>query len=483
MTNFKLNVQGSLINNILKVTIDGLVFEDDEGEPIPPITEVPQTGIIGANYQVTASEDDGNVAENVKDDDFNTRWSANGEGQYLTLGLPSLHTVDSVQLAIYNGNVRKQYFQIQYSTDGLLFSDIQNFETSGLTLGYESFSFTPVNARHLRIIGNGNSVNSWNSITEVRVNNPEVVEEITPPEPPDPEVVDLNITEILKKDSWAGTALGDLTKSSFNFMFADTRNIRVDNTNLVSLIDGYTVLENRYAQGTFGITTGISEYRTLPAALNLKEVWISFHFKFESGFVYPWSGKFFGIACGTFGKGGGFASGGQGPASAMVAADKGGTVRITPIMVGFDPKKPRYDLPVRFQWYAYHHNMTGKYGSDMGQGQFGTMIPGQWQRYDLRCVMNTLNNSDGVAQFWLDGKLVSSTNQVRWTRPGITAQNFDLVTLNSFSGGGDARWNSIKNQSMYMRNFYIWKTNNPIGNQLFTYDQIIPTLNGNIGGQ
>ena len=481
MTNFKLNVQGSLINNILKVTIDGLIFNDDEGEPIPPIPEVPETGIIGVNYQVTSSTDDGNVAENVKDDDFNTRWSANGEGQYLTLDLPSLHTVDSVQLAIYNGNIRKQYFQIQYSTDGLLFSDIQSFETSGLTLGYESFSFTPVNARHLRIVGNGNSINSWNSITEVRVNNPEVVEEVTPPEPEEPEEVDLEITPILTKDNWNDIATGNLTKAKFNKMFADTAALKSNNTAQVVDHDGYRCLGHFYGKDTFGQKCGMQEYRNLP--LGLKEVWHGLHFKFQDGFVTPWFGKFWGATCGKFGEGGGFASGGQGPGSKMLAADKGGCARLNYYVPGFDPDFPNHLLPTKLKHYNYHHDMTGINGSDMGEGAFGNIIMGQWHQIVLRQVMNTENESDGITQVWLDGVLVSSTDKIRYTRPEITAQTFGYITIGTFSGGGDSRWNSVKDQWMYQRDMYIWHTNNPIGNQLFKSSDVIPTPMGNIGGQ
>lgn len=118
----------------------------------------------------TASSDDGNVAENVLDDDLGTRWSADGSGQWLQLDLGEAQQVGSVNIAFYKGDQRTASFDIQTSDDG---ASWQTVLASGLSSGdstaLESFSLFETQARYVRYVGYGNSENSWNSLTEMRV--------------------------------------------------------------------------------------------------------------------------------------------------------------------------------------------------------------------------------------------------------------------------------------------------------------------------
>jgi len=116
----------------------------------------------------TASGNDGNLPENVLDENSSTRWSSLGDGEWLELDLGSVTEVNGIALAFYKGNVRKASFSIQTSEDG------QNYETqfdkissAGNTLEYESFAFsTPVSARYIKYVGFGTNENKWNSITK-----------------------------------------------------------------------------------------------------------------------------------------------------------------------------------------------------------------------------------------------------------------------------------------------------------------------------
>ena len=53
--------------------------------------------------------------------------------------------------------------------------DKENWETvrcavsSGSTEGVEGYSFAKTKAKHVRILGYGNSVNLWNSIREIEI--------------------------------------------------------------------------------------------------------------------------------------------------------------------------------------------------------------------------------------------------------------------------------------------------------------------------
>ena len=82
---------------------------------------------IGHLYEVvavSASEDDGNKPENVLDRNYQTRWSAESNGAYITLELDDIHPVAYIGVANYNGDQRQETLSVQVSTDG------QNFELS-----------------------------------------------------------------------------------------------------------------------------------------------------------------------------------------------------------------------------------------------------------------------------------------------------------------------------------------------------------------
>src|SRR5262245_374559 len=69
---------------------------------------------------VLASSDDGagNVARNVVDGSLTTRWSANGEGQWIRFDLGTARTVTHLRVAPYNGVNRVFTFDVQRSADG-----------------------------------------------------------------------------------------------------------------------------------------------------------------------------------------------------------------------------------------------------------------------------------------------------------------------------------------------------------------------------
>jgi poly(beta-D-mannuronate) lyase len=119
---------------------------------------------------VTASADDGNVPANVLDNNLNTRWSANGDGQWIQFCLNNEATVTGVQIAFYQGNTRSSSFDILTGSDGNNWTTAASgLVSSGTSLNLQTFTFTPRTAKYVRIVGHGNSVNAWNSYTEVKI--------------------------------------------------------------------------------------------------------------------------------------------------------------------------------------------------------------------------------------------------------------------------------------------------------------------------
>ena len=123
--------------------------------------------------EVSASAHDGNVSQNVLDNDFDTRWSAEGQGAYLQFcfGGDSV-LVSQVKIAFFKGDERHTYFDLLGSIDGQNWDTLLVNQTSGASsLGFEIFDFPDQYLKYIKYLGKGNSSNDWNSITEFKVDS------------------------------------------------------------------------------------------------------------------------------------------------------------------------------------------------------------------------------------------------------------------------------------------------------------------------
>jgi hypothetical protein len=110
------------------------------------------------------------VAANVLDNNLNTRWSASGDGQWIQFCLTDTLSVTGVQIAFYNGNVRSSTFDVLVGNDGANWTTASAGRvSSGSSLNLETFTFAARSGKYVRIVGHGNSVNLWNSYTEVKI--------------------------------------------------------------------------------------------------------------------------------------------------------------------------------------------------------------------------------------------------------------------------------------------------------------------------
>ncbi len=132
--------------------------------PLTPVQE-------GVNVTASAAQA-GNPETNAIDNNLNTRWSCDGDGSWLLIDLGDVYTVEAIDIAFYNGNARKAFFNVLTSTSmnessfrAVLFNQV----SSGLTNELERYKFEPKEARYVRIFCRGTSAGTWNSITEARV--------------------------------------------------------------------------------------------------------------------------------------------------------------------------------------------------------------------------------------------------------------------------------------------------------------------------
>lgn len=144
------------------------------------ITEVTFTdepvGKEPGEVSAAASSSDGNVAENVLDGSLDTRWSANGSGEWLRLDLGEELALNTVKLAFLKGNTRQSKFSIEVSNDDSSWTRvIDETNSSGSSVELETFTFSEQTARYVRYTGYGNSSNTWNSVTEFSAEKSTVV--------------------------------------------------------------------------------------------------------------------------------------------------------------------------------------------------------------------------------------------------------------------------------------------------------------------
>ncbi|QAY65253.1 discoidin domain-containing protein [Paenibacillus protaetiae] len=127
-------------------------------------------GKLAKVAQVTASANDGNLPVNVMDRDPDSRWSADGKGQYLIVELAKAKKIDQVDILFYSGDQRTSTFDIEVSEDGGHYEKVLSQAVSSKTSpnAIQSFAFPkPVKAKYIKYVGYGNSLNTWNSILEI----------------------------------------------------------------------------------------------------------------------------------------------------------------------------------------------------------------------------------------------------------------------------------------------------------------------------
>ena len=158
----KITVNGNTLNNYASLSeIRVQVSPSDQS----------QNQCVDASAQnvETSGSQAGFPGSNLLDDNLNTRWSNNGVGSWIQLDLGTSKNICSINIAWYKGNERQNNFVISASNDGLKFSNVLSTKSNGSTLNAEKYNIADTNARYLRITVNGNTQNSYASISEISI--------------------------------------------------------------------------------------------------------------------------------------------------------------------------------------------------------------------------------------------------------------------------------------------------------------------------
>ena len=74
-----------------------------------------------------------------------------------------------MNVGVYNGNTRQNHFDIQVSNGSGIWTTVFSGDSSGTTTNEEKYDFPDVSARWVRYLGHMNTVNAFNSVTEISV--------------------------------------------------------------------------------------------------------------------------------------------------------------------------------------------------------------------------------------------------------------------------------------------------------------------------
>jgi hypothetical protein len=143
-----------------------LVFVFIKVTPVLAQTKLPVQSVSASSFQAP------NEPANTLDGSLSTRWSSEGDGQWIQYDLGTPQVISQVFIAWYRGDLRTAGFTIQVSTDATTWTDVFNGRSSGSMLGLQPYDIATVTARYIRIVGFGNAENNWNSITEVEIHGP-----------------------------------------------------------------------------------------------------------------------------------------------------------------------------------------------------------------------------------------------------------------------------------------------------------------------
>jgi hypothetical protein len=126
------------------------------------------------------------VTSNAIDNNPQTRWSNQKKPSSITLDLGSSKKVCNVDIQWYKGDFRVYGFVISVSNDNKKFKDVLKTKSSGSSSTPESYDFSDVSARYIRVTVNGNTQNTFASIEEIKININANGGSNPPPSPPPP---------------------------------------------------------------------------------------------------------------------------------------------------------------------------------------------------------------------------------------------------------------------------------------------------------
>jgi uncharacterized protein YjdB len=111
---------------------------------------------------------------NIIDGNIGTMWSSDGDNQWLIIELKHSYAIQHIKLAFQPGQRSESYFDILGSADKLSWEPIMDKAAScGFSGDLQVFDFPPSKTGkefdYVKIVGHGNSADTWNYISELKI--------------------------------------------------------------------------------------------------------------------------------------------------------------------------------------------------------------------------------------------------------------------------------------------------------------------------
>ena len=124
---------------------------------------------------ITSSINDPVIESLLIDGELGVHFAAEEDGAYIQYDLGEKRLVGGVGIGFHLGNTRRGKFEIQLSDDEESWRQVYSGESSGTTTDIEVIRFAASEARYVRLVGHGNSANTWNSFNEFGIYGTEKV--------------------------------------------------------------------------------------------------------------------------------------------------------------------------------------------------------------------------------------------------------------------------------------------------------------------
>lgn len=142
-----------------------------------PITIMPYKPdlAVGRVSSIKASDyQSPDLPNNIVDGNLSTKWSINGDNQWLLLELSDPFKLSHLEIGFLSGQKFASYFDILASKDNISWESVLPGTSScDFSGGMQVFNFplakTNTEFSYIKLIGHGNSENTWNYVSELRL--------------------------------------------------------------------------------------------------------------------------------------------------------------------------------------------------------------------------------------------------------------------------------------------------------------------------
>lgn len=158
---FTVSVSDGRLTSDKKVEVNILPYR-------PELSTVKITETLASEYYQS------NYPENATDGNPTTRWSAEGNDQWLIVNLPVPCKISHLQVAFSNEQSYGSYFDIYVSKDNITWEPvIMNGVSCVFSNNWQTFNFPQSENStlysYVKLVGHGNSSNDWNNIAELKI--------------------------------------------------------------------------------------------------------------------------------------------------------------------------------------------------------------------------------------------------------------------------------------------------------------------------